>query len=76
MIDDSVMLVVQRYDAEKRQMYGKILSKRQKLWAFADSSLQTPTFSNTCICYQYFREPSLLLNNTLYRVGTNAKDYG
>ena len=28
MIDDSVMLVVQRYDAEKRQMYGKIMSKR------------------------------------------------
>ena len=28
LIGDSVMLVVQRYDAEKRQMYGKILSKR------------------------------------------------
>ena len=24
---DTVILVVQRYDAEKRQMYGKILSK-------------------------------------------------
>ena len=28
LIGDSVMLVVQRYDAEKQQMYGKILSKR------------------------------------------------
>ena len=27
MIGDTVILVVQRYDAEKRQMYGKILSK-------------------------------------------------
>ena len=27
MVGDTVILVVQRYDAEKRQMYGKILSK-------------------------------------------------
>ena len=28
LIGDSVMLVVQRYDEDRRQMYGKILSKR------------------------------------------------
>ena len=27
MVGDTVILVVQRYEAEKRQMYGKILSK-------------------------------------------------
>jgi len=26
-VGDNVMLIVQRFDAEKRQMYGKILTK-------------------------------------------------
>ena len=27
-VGEQVMLIVQRYDTEKRQMYGKIMSKR------------------------------------------------